>query len=300
MPTVTGIEKLYWAKLLADSLSAINYQTPLYLPGIKEFDMKPKTNTEKQYAENKLWDQASALDSVDVDITLASVENSMRALMLGQSVAAEGGVYAAQEDEAPYGALLYKATLRNGGYRYGVLYKGAFTLPDDSIKGQEGKPQFIEPKMSATFQPTVYQITGSDGKKKSLWEWHVDTTDPNCPEGIADTWFTAVRFPTVDSTAPTVTVTPADEAASVAASSNIVWTFDKAIDTSTVTKDNFMLLSGGTAIGGTLNVDATGKIVTLDPTDNLETGAYVAVCTANVKSATGIPLANSSISNFTV
>ena len=186
MPTVTGIEKLYWAKLLADSLTAVNYQTPLYLPGVKEFDMKPKTNTEKQYAENKLWDQATALDSVDVDITLAAVENSMRALMLGQSVAAEGGIYAAQEDEAPYGAILYKATLRNGGYRYGVLYKGAFTLPDDSIKGQEGKPQFIEPKMSATFQPTVYQITGADGKKKSLWEWHVDTTDPNCPTDIGD------------------------------------------------------------------------------------------------------------------
>jgi phi13 family phage major tail protein len=141
MPTVTGIEKLYWAKLLADSLSSINYQTPMYLPGVKEFDMKPKTNTEKQYAENKLWDQATALDSVDVDITLASVENSMRALMLGQSIAAEGGIYAAQEDEAPYGALLYKATIRGGAYRYGVLYKGAFTLPDDSIKGQGGEPE---------------------------------------------------------------------------------------------------------------------------------------------------------------
>ena len=299
MPTVTGIEKLYWAKLISDSISAIHYQAPLYLPGVKEFDMKPKTNTEKQYGENKLWDQATALDSVDVDITLTSVENNMRALMLGQSIAAEGGVYAAQEDEAPYGALLYKATIK-GGYRYGVLYKGAFTLPDDSIKGQEGKPQFIAPKMSATYQPTVYQITGPDGKKKSLWEWHVDTTDPNCPADIGDTWFTAVHFPTVDNAAPTVTVSPADEATGVAADSNIVWTFDKAIDTLSMTKENFMLLSGGNAVEGALSIDDTGKVVTFDPAASLASGTYIAVCTANIRSATGTPLKNSSIINFTV
>lgn len=300
MATVTGIEKLYWAKLLTDSVSAIKYLTPVYLPGVKEFDMKPKANTEKQYAENKLWDQASALDSVDVDITLASIENDKRALMLGQSIAAEGGVYAAQEDEAPYGALLYKATIRGGGYRYGVLYKGAFTLPDDSIKGQEGKPQFIEPKMSATFQPTVYQVAGQEGKKKSPWEWHVDTTDPNCPADIGDTWFTAVHFPTVDKSAPTAVTSPEDGATGVAAESSVVWTFDKAIDGLSVTPENFMLLSGGSAVEGTLSADDTGKVVTFTPHAALPSGTYTAVCTANVKSASGIPLKDSKITSFTV
>lgn len=47
MPTVTGIEKVCWAKLLADSLSAISYDTPHYYQGVQEFDMKPKQNTEK-------------------------------------------------------------------------------------------------------------------------------------------------------------------------------------------------------------------------------------------------------------
>lgn len=236
---------------------------------------------------------------MDVDLTLAALTSSEKAEILGQSIAAEGGVYAAQEDEAPYGAILYKATIR-GGFRYGVLYKGMFTLPEDSIKGQEGKPQFLSPKISATFQPTIYQITGADGKKKSLWEWHVDTTDPNCPEDIDDTWFTSVKFPTNDTTAPTVTTVPADEATGVSASANVVWTFSKAIDPLTVTKSNFMVLSGGNAVGGTLSLDTTGKIVTFHPTASLTTGTYVAVCTANVKSTTGVPLASSSITNFTV
>lgn len=299
MPTVTGIEKLYVARQLSDSASAISYATPKYYEGVQEFDMKPKQNTEKQYAENKVRDQASALDSVDVSLTLASLTSAQKAEILGQSIAAEGGVYASQEDEAPYVAVLYKATIK-GGNRYGVLYKGMFTLPDDTIKGQEGKPQFLSPKISATFQPTIYQITEVNGKKKSLWEWHVDTTDPNCPADIENSWFTSVKFPTVDATAPTVTVSPENSVTGVSSAANVVFTFDKAIDAETVNSKNFMLLSGAGNMSGTLSVDCTGKIVTFDPAESLVVGAYTAVCTANVKSTAGTPLSGSSITTFTV
>lgn len=299
MPTITGIEKVYFAKLLKDLADAISYAPPKYYKGIQEYDMKPKQNTEKQYSENKLSDQATAFDSADVDILISALESAQKSELLGQTIAAEGGVFAALEDQAPFVALLYKATIR-GGYRYGVLYKGMFTLPDETIKGQEGKIEFQSPKISATFQPLDYVITKANGEKVHLWEWHVDTTDPNCPADIDDTWFTAVRFPTVDVTAPTATVTPADEATGVTAGANIVWTFDKALDSETVTKSNFMLLSGGMQIDGALSVDATGKIVTFDPTAALTSGTYVAVVTANVRSAAGVALKNSIISNFTV
>jgi phi13 family phage major tail protein len=299
MPTVTGIEKLYVAKLLTDTLSAINYATPKYYEGVQEFDMKPKQNTEKQYAENKVRDQASSLDSVDVDLTLAALTSAQKAEILGQSIAAEGGVYAAQEDEAPYVAVLYKATIK-GGYRYGVIYKGMFTLPEDSLKTQEGKPQFISPKISAAFQPTIYQITGQDEKKKSLWEWHVDTTDPNCPDDIGGTWFNSVKFPTADTAALTVTTVPLNNATGVLGTASTVFTFSKAVLAETIIDSNVFLLKAGIPVDTALTIDPTGKIVTLKPTANMATGIYTAICSKNVKSAAGVPLAATVTTNFTV
>ena len=301
MPTVTGIEKTYVAVMNPeDTATAIHYNAPKYYENIQEFDIKPKQNTEKQYAENRMIDQETELDSYDVDLTLAALTSAQKAELLGQTIADEGGVFATQEDVAPYVAILYRATIK-GGKRYGILFKGKFGMPDTSYKSKEGKPQFISPKCTATFQPLNYEVTASDGQKKHLTEWHVDTTDPNCPADIDDTWFTtAMHFPGADVAVPTVTVVPADEATGVTATANIVWTFSKAVDPLTVTKNNFMILTGGAAVAGALEIDATGKIVTFDPTENLASGEHIAVCTANVKSAAGIPLANSLITNFTV
>lgn len=188
MPIV-GVEKLYVAVQTKDDIGAagLTYNTPEYFQSVQEIDIKPKLNTEKLYAENKLWDQATTLDSVDVTINLTDLTSAQRAKVLGQTLAAEGGVYASADDQAPYVALLYKANLSSGGYRYGVLYKGQFTLPQDSAKGQEGKVAYQTPSIAATFQPTI---------NNDMWEYHVDSTDANCPANIDSTWFVSVMIPT--------------------------------------------------------------------------------------------------------
>lgn len=183
---LTGIEKLYVSTNTKDDASGLTYGIPEYYEGVKEINIKPKQNTEKLYAENKLWDQATTFDSADVEINLTDLSSAQRAKILGQTLAAEGGVYASDTDAAPYVAVLYKANIR-GGFRYGVIYKGAFGLPDEDIKGQEGKVAFQTPKITATFQPTIHN---------GMWEYHVDTTDSNCPADIDSTWFTEVTIPT--------------------------------------------------------------------------------------------------------
>lgn len=292
MPVI-GIEKLYVAEQTKDDDIGLTYDTPVRFLGVQEVDMKPKQNTEKLYAENKLWDQATSLDSVDTTINLTDLTSSQRAMVLGQTIASEGGVYASADDLAPYVALLYKTNLSGGGYRYGVLYKGQFTLPQDSAKGQEGKVVFQTPSISAIFQPTI---------NNGMWEYHVDTTDPNCPVDIDSTWFTAVKIPGADITPPTVTTTPADAATTVAVTANMVWTFNEAIDTNKVTAANFFLVKAtdGTLIPGALTIDGTSEIVTLDPTSNLDAAtAYIAICTTNVTDVAGNHLAATSITNFT-
>ena len=296
---ITGIENLYYAKQTADTLNTLTYGTPIYMPGVKELGIKPKQNTEKSYAENKLWDQMTVFDSAEVSISIQDLTSAQRADLLGQNTAAEGGVFATDGDEAPYVALLYKATIR-GGYRYGVIYKGQFTLPDDSMKGQEGKPDFQTPSIKATFQPTIYAMTvGSN--QKSPWEYHVDTTDPNCPEDIDSTWFKTVKIPGADTAVPTVVSVPADGDSEVTTDTNVIFTFSKAVDPTTVTdSDIFLMKVDGTIVSASLSINATKNVVTLDPADSLVTGSYVAVCTKNVRTISGIPLASNVIVNFTV
>jgi phi13 family phage major tail protein len=291
MPIV-GVEKCYIAVQTADTDSALAYGTPALYDGVQEIDIKPKQNTATQYAENRVWDQATAFDSIDVTLKLADLSSAQRAVLLGQTLASIGGVYSTESDVAPYVALLYKATIR-GGYRYGVIYKGVFTWPEDSAKGQEGKIEFQSPSLAAMFQST---------KNNGMVEYHVETTDPDCPIDIDSTWFNAVAVPGADTTLPTVTTAPADAASGVADTIHMTWTFSKAIDPSKVSSDNFFLLksSDGTLVAGTLTLDGTSKIVTLIPSANLSAStAYVAVCTASVSDLAGNKLASTSICNFT-
>lgn len=186
MPIV-GLEKLCYAILTKDDDSALSYDTPVYLPGVKEIGVSPKVSTEKLYAENKLWEQDTALDEVEVTINIADLSNAERATLLGHTTAAEGGVFAKDNDQAPYVALLYKANKTNDEARYQVLYKGKFELPEDKSKGKEGKTEFQTPQMKAIFQST---------KNNGMWKYQVDSDDPDCPETIDKDFFTGIIIPT--------------------------------------------------------------------------------------------------------
>lgn len=291
MPLV-GIEKLYVAVNTKDDLLGLTYAVPKYYAGVQEIDIKPKQNTEKQYAENQLWDQVTTFDSCDVTVKLSDLTSAQRAELLGQTIASVGGVYAKSTDSPPFVAILYKATIR-GGYRYGALYKGVFQIPDEDAKGQEGKVTFGSPSVAGTFQATKYN---------GLWEYHVETTDPNCPADIDSTWFNGVTIPTADTTPPTVTTTPADAASAVPDNTNMVWTFSESIDPAKVTADNFFLMKAtdGTLVANTLSLDGTGKVVTLAPTASLAAAtAYIAICTTNVTDLAGNKLVAISVTNFT-
>ena len=292
MPII-GIEKLYVAVQTKDDSTGLTYNTPKYYSGIQTLTIKPKQNTEKLYAENMLWDQATTLDSVDVEIDVADLTSAQRAELLGQTVASGGGVYAAGSDIAPYVAVLYKATLRNGGHRYGILYKGAFQLPEDNLEGQQGKVKFQAPKVKATFQTT---------KNNLMWEYHIDTTDPNCPVDLETTWFNTVTIPGGDSTAPTLSsTTPANDATGVLATTTFAWVFSEAIDAGSVVGNNFFLAEDidGSLVTGTLSQSADGLTVTFTPTSNLAaTTVYRAIC-SGVRDLAGNALALPQVGKFT-
>lgn len=299
----TGITKCYVAKNLKDTVDSLIYDKPVYFQNIQELDIKPKQNTDKAYAENRMVDQATEFDSADVTANWYDLVVQQRAFLLGQNISAEGGTYAAQGDVAPDVAVLYKSPLTGGqGNRYGVIYKGQFTLPDDSMKGLEGKPDLGQtPKLTGTFQSTNFVIKVADPNtgvlvEKHIWEYHIDTT-----QDLDDTWFASVYIPTVDTGALTATTVPIDAATGVAANSDVVFTFNKQLLSTSVNTNNiFLMKEDGTSIATTVTLDTTGKIVTVHPAANLATGNYIAMATTSVMSSTGTALQNNIVVNFTV
>jgi len=184
---LTGVKKLYWAKNLTDLPEGATFETPVYLPGVKEIDYDPKYNTDKLYAEDQLWSQATTFSEATVKIIAADLTSALQAEILGANLATEGGVYSTIQDIAPFGALLYKAPKDNGAVRYGVLFNGKFTPPKETMKTKEDKTTFQAPEIDGLFQAL---------KANGMTEYHVDSDDTDCPVDIDTTWFTAVVIPT--------------------------------------------------------------------------------------------------------
>jgi hypothetical protein len=114
----------------------------------------------------------------------------------------------------------------------------------------------------------------------------------------------AIYYPEIstDTTAPTVTVVPADAATGVAVGANIVWTFSEAISVSSVNAANFLVLkaSDGTVVAGTLTHSVDKTTVTFDPSSNLSAStAYIAIANTNIVDLAGNHLAANSVVNFT-
>lgn len=183
---MVGLEKLYYAVITKDDEDTLTYDTPKYLAGVREIGVSPSVTTDKLYAENKIWEQSQAIESVEVNIDLADLTNAERNVLLGHKLAEGGGIIGGENDIAPYVALLYKANKSNGKARFQVLYKGKFELPSDDVKGKEGKTDFQTPAMKATFQPT---------RNNGYWKYQVDTDDADAPLTLEKDFFTAVIVP---------------------------------------------------------------------------------------------------------
>lgn len=187
---IVDLKKLYVAKVLTDG-ETTTFDTPKYYEGIKELGLKPKVNSDEFYAEGMLWLSESTLANIDVEIDITDLKKEEEAFLLGHKLAEEGGIIRSANDKAPEVALLYKAIKGNGKARYGIMYKGTFTISDEDYKGKEGKTNYQTKKLKGTFAPL---------HSNEMWNYKVDEED-----GMTDEkFFKNVIIPTEKAPTPTV------------------------------------------------------------------------------------------------
>jgi len=286
-----GLKNLYYAVLTKDDATGVSYLAPVKIAGAINAKISPKSNTEVLYADDGPDETATALGEIDVEFEAKDISLADQAALLGHSIV--GGVMLKKAtDAAPYVALGFMSKKSNGQYRYIWLTKGMFALPDQEYATGEDKPKFQTPKLKGTFVKRAYD---------DLWQRIADEDHPDYVASIGANWFNSV-VGTADTTPPTVTVVPANNATNVAVGSAVNWTFSEAILASLVTDSNFFVVkdSDGSAVAGTLSINTARTVVTFTPGANLSAAtAYRAICTKDVCDLAGNRLAANSVTKFT-
>lgn len=284
-----GLDYFHYAIMNDDE----TYGTPKRIPGAIQATVTPTTNSTTLYADDKADEVATSLGDIAVVLGVKDIPTEDHAAMLGHTIDSNGVLVRSSGDTAPYVAIGYRRRKSNGKYRYVWLYKGKFQPEAQEAQTKPDTPAFQTPTINATFVPR---------DDNGDWQSVVDEDDTGVPGSVITNWFSNVYLKNADTTAPTVTVVPANNATAVAVAADVVWTFSKAIRSSDVHSGNFIVqkADGSGVVAGTLTLDVTEKIVTFDPATNLTAATlYLATVTTGVHDMSGNALAATSTTKFT-
>jgi phi13 family phage major tail protein len=265
------------------------YGTVKSAPPLISIKVDAKSEMAKLYADGVVVESASSLGDIGVEIETQDLPLEIQADLLGHSLDAATGVMNYNSgDKAPYVAMGYQRTKANGKKRFVWLYKVKFSELAEEGKTQEDKITFQTPKISGT------------GVANKNGDWKKVADEDTKGSTITDFLATVPTSTPFDAVAPTVTTVPLDAATGVAVAANIVFTFSKAINPADVTDGNFMLMKANVPVACALTLGTNNTVVTMDPNSNMSAGAYVAICSKDVRSASGIALAAAKVIGFTV
>jgi phage major tail protein, phi13 family len=183
--TVVGVEELFFAVIEDETQSLTEYDTPERLGYVQELTITPNSEAVNQYGDNRIIESYTSISAIEVNATLTGISPEVEATILGYTHA-NGVTIKHEKDQAPFVALMYKRLMANGKYRYKVLYKGKFSLPEESNQTKEESVTFQSTSLVATFVPRL------DG----IYEYQVDEGTATGPAlASIETWFTSVQEP---------------------------------------------------------------------------------------------------------
>jgi hypothetical protein len=204
------------------------------------------------------------------------------------------GVSVGQQARKQFG-LAYKTTLGNDiegneyGYKLHLIYGGLAAPSEKGYQTINDSPEAITFSWEVSTTPVV--VTG----KKPTASVVIDSTKADAAKLaiLEDILFGTVgvepRMPLPDEIATLFTeaapdaialssIVPADDALNVAVDANIVMTFNNKISSEAIV----MTSEAGAIVAGTKSWDATGKILTFNPTNNLAGSTVYLITIAGV------------------
>ena len=183
MPQRQSLRNLHYAILTSDTAALLAYQVPQPLVGAISAKISPSSNQEKLWADDGVFDIASSLGDIQLELELATLPLRAQAALLGHTYQ-DGVMTMADTDEPPYLAIGFMSQPRSGRFRFVWLYKGKFALVEDEYATATDSAAWRLPKLSGTFVKRE-----NDGQ----WQVIADSSEPGFTG--SDFWFKSV-YPT--------------------------------------------------------------------------------------------------------
>lgn len=157
MSRIIGCEGLHFALLNSETDvvgGTPTWETPVAVPSLIAIDIKDNKDTVEFYSDNKLEQVINAFSGKEVTIELGYLSKEIEAMISGNKY--EEGVFI-QDANAVAGeiALMFKAPLSKGGFRYVCLYKGILAKEESNYKTKEDTVEGQTVKLTGVFAPLV-------------------------------------------------------------------------------------------------------------------------------------------------
>lgn len=289
-----GVDNLHYAPVTTDNVSSYVTGAPVYLAPVAEITGSPEIANKTTYYDNKAANNYVTEGKTELKIVISGVDAETMATLLGKKYdSASGRVYDDGQANPPAVALGFRYSKGNG-YRYYWYLNGTFSggSEDAATKSSDIDEKTYE--LTFTAVSTAHEFT-VDGTDMSLKRVFGDTSDASFSE---TGWFNQVQTPDSVGAPSAISLsasTPADNATNVSVSSNLTLTFNNAVESYAVTVINPVTYA---VIAAAYTLDATKKILTINPDSNLSASTDYAIVIGSVTDVYGQTLA-SSVINFT-
>jgi phi13 family phage major tail protein len=283
MPKI-GLRKAYYAIIAANSdvQGSIEYANPVALINVQQVTVNPKVSKMQVPGDDLIIEDITECLGADITVQRNEFTPLEEAILLGRPVDEDGGVYGGNFDNPPYVAFGYQRTFKDTNMGlYVWILKTKFA--PSNITADTKPVDNITPQYDSMSASSITRA--ADGS----WIYSIKSSDPN----FGDTFFTKATLEklriaaTVDALALS-SITPADDATNISVSSNVVLTFNNKIVTEAIS----IIKEDGTLVTLAKSWDATGKILTIDPTSNLDAASTYFVAVNGVKDINGQVLAS--------
>jgi phi13 family phage major tail protein len=269
-----GLDSLYIAEVTQDDTTAYVAATPEYFAPAAEASAEASVNRKTQYADDRAYDAMSAEGETTIKLTVTNIPIEVLSLITGKVFDAATGRMFDNGGTPPYFALMFRSKKSNGSYRYYSFLKGRFDTPSESYASitDSVEPKPLEITYTAIKSEHEFDLGSiDDGVKRLVGD--EDTTNFD-----ATGWFTQVQTPDAGSISALALSTsdPADGATAVAVSKTIALTFSNALPTTAIA-NVVVVEDDGTVIACTNSLDATKKIMTVNPDSNMSAATVIIV-----------------------
>lgn len=261
-----GVDNLTLAEITADNESTYATKTPEYLAPTAEIAGAPEIANKTTYYDNVAANNYVTEGKTELKLVVSNIPARKAAWMLGKNYdEVSGRVYDSGKANPPDFAVGYRFDMGKNGHRYYWFLKGNFSAGSEEASSRSNDVDAKTYTLTFTAVSTTKKWT-IDGELKPLKRVFGDTADGAFdPTG----WFLQVQTPDTVSVPDDIALSssvPADNATGIAVNSNIVLTFNNSIESFAIT-----LVEADTTqfVAASYSLDATGKILTINPTADL-------------------------------